>query len=736
MEQHNLSPWAPPASPRNNSSSLLWAVPASVTENPHRATDDTALATQSIPDPSTHPRSCTFCRQRKVKCDRKKPCSYCIRSKAECTYPPGRGRAAKQQRNTLNAKVIDRLHSLEAIIKRLTVERDLTAPPGGTVPSQSCEELTPTSEWLTPDAGIEQQFGRLIVEDTRSHYISNVLWANLANEIEEMRDMLYDPASDDESCAQSQTSVSNFGSPLQPITTILGFPIPSEPMRTQHPPLFQSVALLGLFTENVLPLVHIFHMPTTSRLYWDAVESLDSLDKNTEALLFSIYYSAILSADPHKRESIVGVSSGVAVETYRFAVEQAIVRADLLNTRSILLLQAVVLFLSALRNEDDSRLVWSLIPLVLRIAQAMGLHRDGTIFGLKPLEIEVRRRLWYHICLLDIRSSEYHGYEPIVHEATFDTRLPLNVNDSDLNHQMTNPPPEREGQTEMTFCLIRCEVMRVGWKVGYAPPSLRVPGLVREGLSVTAREDLVEGLNKHLEDKYLRHCDTTQPFQRFYTIVARSIIARTWLVVLYPTTRKDNNTCTSSLSAAARNRLFSISMEVLELSNLLLTDKDLTRWTWHCKTYVQWHAVAFILSEICSRPPSTECERAWQCVSTVLDGWQAKKHDKNRSLWGPVRRLMAKARYVREMQQRDTLDSGQYAVTPTNPLSELPCERMQEVPLPLGQMPAMSPVTMEPMPGFRGTESLEVPSSYIGPTFEDLDIDSVAPWWVDASITM
>lgn len=79
--------------------------------------------------------------------------------------------------------MIDRLHSLEAIIKRLTVERDLTAPPGGTVPSQTCEELTPTSEWLTPDAGIEQQFGRLIVEDTRSHYISNVLWANLANEV-------------------------------------------------------------------------------------------------------------------------------------------------------------------------------------------------------------------------------------------------------------------------------------------------------------------------------------------------------------------------------------------------------------------------------------------------------------------------------------------------------------------------------------------------------------------------
>lgn len=68
-----------------------------------------------------------------------------------------------------------------------------------------------------------------------------------------------------------------------------------------------SIDGFGLFTENVLPLVYIFHMPTLSKVYWDAIETLGSLNRNTKALLFLIYYSATLSEDPHKSRSILGM---------------------------------------------------------------------------------------------------------------------------------------------------------------------------------------------------------------------------------------------------------------------------------------------------------------------------------------------------------------------------------------------------------------------------------------------
>ena len=286
--------------------------------------------------------------------------------------------------------------------------------------------------------------------------------------------MLIEPASDEDENYQMplSKSFSNTFSPSGSNVAILGFRSVAYSLRLFHPSLSQAVALFSIFTESVAPLVRVFHMPTLSQIYWDTIASLDSLDKNTEALLFAIYYSAVISIGQDQCMSILGVTREVALENNRFAIEQAMARANLLNTQSMVLLQAAVLFLTALRNEDDSRTTWSLTSLIFHIAQTMGLHRDGTVFGLKPFETELRRRLWWHICSLDTRSSEYHGYEPIVQEFAFDTRPPLHINDSDLHPDMTEPPAERDEVTDMTLCCIRCEAMRTGWKVGNTPPGM------------------------------------------------------------------------------------------------------------------------------------------------------------------------------------------------------------------------------------------------------------------------
>ncbi|KAJ5948875.1 Zn(II)2Cys6 transcription factor [Penicillium verhagenii] len=621
--------------------------------------ENSAGSGPSIDVPRPHIRSCFFCRSRKVKCDRQKPCAHCLRAGSECVYPPGPGRAPKRPRKALDKRVLDRLAHLEVLVRRLDTEA-VSVPPEN-----------PTSSAATPsDDGprqVEQQFGRLVIDDTRSCYVSNILWASLGDEvrssfesakfdlsilvdilqIEELRDLLYEPASEDEDLdAATDPSVAETNTSLGSNAAIMGFQALAQSLRAYHPPLSQSVALFEIFKKNVAPLVHIFHMPTLISCYWDAVASPESLDLNTEALLFAIYYATVISMESQQCESVLGFSRATAVKHYQFAMQQAMARADLLNTQSVVLIQAVVLFLSALRNEDASRTAWSMTALIFHIAQAMGLHRDGAAFGLRPLEIEIRRRLWWHICLLDIRSSEYHGCEPIVHESMFDTRMPLNVNDSDLTADMTAPPAEREEATEMTFCLIRCEVLRIVWKTGYVPPNMRQPGQPAEGLSLPDRAALAKDLQQRLEERYLKHCNTATPFFQVCVTVARLIIARTWLVVYYPLSQKDDG---ASLPVSIRDRLFTTSIKVLELSNVLLTSPDLAQWAWHSKTHVQWHAVAFFLSELCSRPPSLDCDRGWEYAQTVYSRWKMKEHKGN--LWRPIKRLMAKAQYVREVQK-------------------------------------------------------------------------------------
>ncbi|KAL4999934.1 hypothetical protein BDV10DRAFT_193222 [Aspergillus recurvatus] len=573
------------------------------------------------------PRSCTLCRQRKVKCDRQQPCSNCTRADTQCVFPPGLGRAPKRPRKAVEARLLAQLSRLESVVKRMEQQSpDMTSSTGSQPPHDG------------HDSRIEQQFGRLVIDEMQSCYVSSVAWSQLGDEIEELRDLLHQPSSNDDQDELSASGMEGAG----PNSALLGYRALAHSLQPYHPSIHQAVVLFDIFNVNVAPLVRVFHMPTLHQLFWDAVASMDSIDRNVEALLFAIYYAAIISLDSTQCLDLLGLPRSSALETYRFAVEQATARADLLNTQNLILLQATVLFLTALRNEDNSRTVWSLTSLVYHIAQAMGLHRDGQEFGLRPLETELRRRLWWHICLLDNRSTDYHGAEPIVHESAFDTKMPLNINDTDLTPNMTQPPVEREGVTEMTFCLMRCHAMRAVWKLGYMGPRNKFGSAAADSNRDSANQDaLVQGLERLLQDRYLKYCDTSIPFLRLTVSVARIITLRLWMTILSPRCHSDRT---------IPERLFNISVQVLQLSNEMLTSEEVRQWAWHSKTHVQWHSIAFLLAELCRRPPSPECDHAWECVTAVYERWRSMETEKKGSLWRSIRRLMAKARYIREVK--------------------------------------------------------------------------------------
>jgi len=101
-----------------------------------------------------------------------------------------------------------------------------------------------------------------------------------------------------------------------------------------------------------------------------------------------------------------------------------------------------------------------------------------------------------------------------------------------------------------------------------------------------------------------------------------------------------------------KDRLFVAAIEIMEYSQLLESENKVKKWGWLFHTYVQWHAIAYILREICMRPHGPLVERAWRAVDGVFNDWgDAVKHSKsqkNGMLWLPMRKLMAKARRKRE----------------------------------------------------------------------------------------
>ncbi|GAD92712.1 C6 transcription factor, putative [Paecilomyces variotii No. 5] len=603
-------------------------------------------------------RSCITCRRRKVRCSKRDPCSNCVKAGIECVFP-GPGRAPRKPKRPQDAELLARLRRLEGVVESLGANPNepinapvsFNDPPAPTSDGQSKE--SPAREGRTcapfmdrdPKALLphdtEHEFGRLVIDEGKSRYVSNRFWASLGDEIEEMQDIL-DPSSGEEEDYPSPEDSTNSGAHDG---FLFGYASLAHTLRNYYPTPTQLFVLWKFYQENVAPLITILHQPSLRMIIVEASANAELLDKNTEALLFSVYFSAVISMTPQQCTSQLGEDRDVLLHRYRFAVEQSLARAGLLNSQNLMLLQAAVLFLICVRRHDDTRFVWTMTAVVLRLAQGLGLHRDGTNFGLKPFETEMRRRLWWHIVLLDVRSSEDHGTDPQVHEAFFDTRLPLNINDDDISPDMTDPPEERLGGTEMTFTLVRCEVNATVRRLSYIPPGVR--GVAREP-TIEEREALVEALSKRLEERYIRHCDMNVPLFWVCATIARLIIAKLWLVVHHPLVKRDTR---RSLPMETRDRLFATSIEVIEFARLMANNENTSKWSWLFRTYIQWHAIAFILAELCVRPPCPGVDRAWTAVNSVYREWEAEATQKKGMLWRPLSRLMRRATAFRAQQQ-------------------------------------------------------------------------------------
>lgn len=339
----------------------------------------------------------------------------------------------------------------------------------------------------------------------------------------------------------------------------------------------------------------------------------------------------------------LGESADKLLKQFRFALEQALSKAHFLNTSEICVVQAFTLFLTTVRRNDDSRFSWTLTGLVIRLAHGMGLHRDGTQFDLTPFETEMRRRLWWNILKLDLRSAEEIGTELTVADAMFDTQLPLNINDADISPESIEPPAPRTGPTDLACTLVRCEILKVSRRLmtDMASGDKRMPP--------AQREEMLIDVYRHVEGKFLKFMVTeSDPLWWVAAMVARIIMSKMCLVIyqheMFPGAPVE-------LSGEIRQRLYVASMEVVELGHKLNVDPRAKQYRWLFLTYTNWHAVAFNLLETCRRPWTALVERSWEAVSGFeRDPVHAEKTADHAVIFLPMRKLFLRAQKHRETE--------------------------------------------------------------------------------------
>ncbi|OIW23815.1 hypothetical protein CONLIGDRAFT_657415 [Coniochaeta ligniaria NRRL 30616] len=661
-----------------------------------------------------NPRSCVTCRRRKVRCDKHMPCGNCRRAQISCIFPaPGRAprrprpkdpnAPPKQPSSEREMELVKRLRKLEGIVEELSGQIELEAvrhpSADGYSPEATSEgdrqmsirpdtaqgagshahdspaasfgsrrdnsstvAQTESAYYNSPFGGLERSptemnknFGRLVLNDKgTSRYVSSGFWSKINDELNEMRaatQNLADEDSDESDDERTPQTVEDQS--LDHQSFIMGYRSADVDLRPLHPLPSQIPFMWQIYLENVDPLVKVLHVPSMEQLMRERRACLGNIPPSTEALLFSIYYAAVASMEVDEVARSLGAEKFTLLNQYRFAVEQALAKANFITDPDLTVCQAFVIFLVLVRRHEKARFSWTLTGLAVRICQAIGLHRDGTNFPhLTPFEIEMRRRLFWSLLMLDLRSAEDQGTECIISDGSFDTQLPLNINDADIGPDSTEFPENREGSTDITFCLVRFEICNLARQMHQESTTV-APNMTREETlkMLQERENSLLEVYNRLEVKYLR--DSSAEENPMYWVagnIARVIMAKMITVIYQPILFA---LPADSLSCRLRERLFIAAVEIFEYNHILNTDPRCRQWRWLFQTYTQWHAVAYLLLELCNRNWSATSERAWVAINACFSGPNSlalEKMSVHTAVWLPFKKLCHRAEKHRDAE--------------------------------------------------------------------------------------
>jgi hypothetical protein len=158
--------------------------------------------------------------------------------------------------------------------------------------------------------------------------------------------MVQDVSSDEEEddYPVPQSASDSFGSPDLG-SLLLDSGSSNMTLKALHPQPVHIFMLWQAFRDNIDPLTKLFHAPTVQQTILDASADLENVPRATEALMFSIYSSAVVSMTEADCQSKIGEARGTLLARFQTGAMQALRRAELLKTSDLVVLQAFILYL-------------------------------------------------------------------------------------------------------------------------------------------------------------------------------------------------------------------------------------------------------------------------------------------------------------------------------------------------------------------------------------------------------
>ncbi|WVW78218.1 hypothetical protein I302_100169 [Kwoniella bestiolae CBS 10118] len=415
--------------------------------------------------------SCAECRRLKLKCSREWPCTSCEKRGCAQICPNGEMRTGKGKRLILadTAELHQRISLLEVALAQshakqsstphpllespyLFSPRDSSARP---YPRPSIKQEGGTTSPLSPgeDDLVQGAFGTLTIgEEGQAKFVGSFAGSEYLREGDE---------SDEEG-----------GSPMITSNVQLGAPTNNGQTRqNQQPPLVTPPATAsGEWNQPPQNIYQDDSLGLHSSLFagGDVQFSLDKLrmelpdyELEGRALVESYWenvnwqyqplpkamfehdhimnaYDTETQPNPHKMACVFLVMAiGTMFDLNRppfhprgeqlFRFGRSCISIVGLEHASPATVQALHLMGTYILNDkrgNGGEVFWPILGTAVKVAQSLGLHRDGSHFGLSPYEIEERRQVWWEVVTYDRLQALCFGRPCATSDRWSDTKIP------------------------------------------------------------------------------------------------------------------------------------------------------------------------------------------------------------------------------------------------------------------------------------------------------------------------
>ncbi|KAH7412751.1 hypothetical protein BKA64DRAFT_337135 [Cadophora sp. MPI-SDFR-AT-0126] len=413
--------------------------------------------------------SCTFCRHRKLKCDRNLPCENCVKRNqaTTCAYVHASAREKPSQVSKANSggtasrDVQNQIRHLEEMVitlmNKTSKNRAVTATPRNDLvtPETSPDHGVPTSEESedgeqvtlsgTSFSDTAESFGRISMEDDQANYVGSDHWAAILDNIACLKDQL------GASGAPSKEKIS-LDVPIRPDLLVGSVrPATRAEILAAIPPRSVADAITNSFFETPDMGSTLIHVPTFRKEYETFWAKPDETPIMWIGLLFSIMCLAtgfqVMSGQgtPFNSTETALRDPADTIRVFREKTVQCLVLDNYTEPGPWTVETLFLYYVSEhFRTADAQFGSWMIFGLMVRAAMRLGYHRDGSHYSkISVFKSEMQRRIWVSIVHMDLISSLQVGLPRMIREGSYDTRSPRNILDTDFDENTKVLPPER-----------------------------------------------------------------------------------------------------------------------------------------------------------------------------------------------------------------------------------------------------------------------------------------------------